>query len=90
MTNAQQPSNPAGKPKNGRLMSMLVIPLAGCLISSVVGIILGQMGNVFYKVLGAAGNCMALPGFFILFMVTFAISFLSNNLLRKVLATSVR
>jgi hypothetical protein len=82
MTNPQRISNPVFQPKNRRIVSILVLPLAGCVISSIAGLVLGQMGNLFYKVLGQAGNCMALPGFLGLFLVTFGLSFLSNRLLK--------
>jgi hypothetical protein len=53
------------------------------MFSSVVGIVLGQMGNLLYKVMGEAANCLSIPGFLGLFLVTFGLSFLSNKLLRN-------
>jgi hypothetical protein len=53
-----------------------------------VGIVLGQMGNIIYKILGEAGSCLAIPGFCSLFLVTFGLSFLVNKLLRKWLINS--
>jgi small neutral amino acid transporter SnatA (MarC family) len=88
MTNPQPVSNSVIQPKNRRIVSILVLPLAGCMLSSFVGLILGQMGNLFYKLLGQAGNCMALPGFLGLFLVTFGLSFLSNRLLKTWLVGS--
>ena len=83
MTNTQHTSNPASQSKNKRIMLLLVLPLAGCMLSSVVGIFLGQVGNLIYKFTGAAANCLAIPGFCGLFLVTFGLSFLSNKLLKK-------
>lgn len=64
-------------------MSVVVLPLAGCMVSSLIGMVLGQIGNLFYKALGAAGSCLALPGFLALFLLTFGLSFFSSRLLRK-------
>lgn len=83
MTNIQHTSKPVTKTKNKRIMLLLVLPLVSCIISSVVGIVLGQMGNLFYKVMGEAANCLSIPGFCGLFLVTFGLSFLSNKLLRR-------
>ncbi|MHB8776818.1 MAG: hypothetical protein ACYC6R_03520 [Anaerolineales bacterium] len=83
MTNTQHTSNPITQQKNKRIMSMLVLPLVSCMLSSAVGIVLGQVGNIIYKIMGNAANCLALPGFCGLFLVAFGLSFLSNKLLRK-------
>lgn len=83
MTNAQHISMPVSQTKNRRTLLLLVLPLVSCLFSSVVGVVLGQMGNLFYKVMGEAANCLSLPGFCGLFLVTFGLSFLSNALLKK-------
>ena len=90
MTNPQQIPNPVAQPKNRSIVSILVLPLAGCMISSVVGLALGQMGNLFYKLLGQAGNCLALPGFCGLFLITFGLSFLSSKLLKRWLIDQAR
>ena len=74
---------PASQIKNKRIMLLFVLPLAGCMLSSVVGILLGQVGNLIYKVMGEAANCLAIPGFCGLFLITFGLSFLSNKLLKK-------
>ena len=76
-------SMPASQTKNKRIMLLFALPLAGCMISSVVGILLGQVGNLIYKVTGNAANCLAIPGFCGLFLITFGLSFLSNKLLKK-------
>lgn len=55
-------TNPISQPKNRRIMVLFVLPLLSCAISSLVGIVLGQMGNIFYLVLGEAANCLAFPG----------------------------
>jgi len=81
-------SMPASQTKNKRIMLLFVLPLAGCMFSSVVGILLGQVGNLIYKVTGDAANCLAIPGFCGLFLITFGLSFLSNKLLRKWLVGS--
>lgn len=83
MTNIQHTSKPVPQTKNNRTMLVLVLPLVSCMFSSVVGILLGQMGNLFYKAMGEAANCLTLPGFCSLFLVTFGLSFLGNKLLRK-------
>ncbi|GAB4416387.1 MAG: hypothetical protein Kow002_02150 [Anaerolineales bacterium] len=83
MTNTQQPSRPSPPKKNKSTIWVLIIPLISCMCSSVVGIVIGQIGNLFYKVIGQAAGCLAIPGFAGLFLVTFGLSFLSNKLLRK-------
>lgn len=88
MTNIQHTSKPVSQTKNNRMMLFLVLPLASCMLSSVVGIVLGQIGNLIYKIMGEAANCLALPGFCGLFLLTFGLSFLGNKLLRKWLVGS--
>ncbi len=51
--------------------------------SSVVGIVLGQIGNFLYKNLGQAAGCLSVPGFIGLFLISFGLSFLINRILRK-------
>lgn len=88
MTNTQHPYQPVSQTKNKRILLVAVLPLVSCMFASVVGILLGQMGNLVYKVTGAAANCLSIPGFCGLFLVTFGLSFLSNKLLRKWLIDS--
>jgi len=83
MTDQQPTSKPVTQTNNNRLMLVLILPLVSCMFSSAAGILLGQVGNLFYKIMGEAGNCLALPGFCGLFLTTFGLSFLSNKLLRK-------
>jgi len=45
------------------------------MLSSVAGIPLGRVDDLFYKVMGDAVNCLALPGFFSLFLISFGTSF---------------
>lgn len=78
-----------GKPKfeppksNNNKILLLVIPLFSCGISSVAGIILGQIGNLINRSMGEFGKCMTIPSFIVLFIVTFGLSFFSNKLIRK-------
>lgn len=88
MTNTQQSSKPVSQDKNKRILLVFILPLVSCLLSSVVGIVLGQVGNLFYKVIGQAVGCLAIPGFIGLFLITFGLSFMSNKLLRKWLSGS--
>jgi len=88
MTNTQHTSKPITQLKNKRVLLVFILPLVSCMISSVVGIVLGQIGNFFYKVIGQAAGCLAIPGFIGLFLITFALSFMSNKLLRKWLSGS--
>ena len=90
MTNTLHTSQPVSQTKNKRILLVLVIPLATCIISSIVGILLGQMGNLIYMVMGQAASCLSIPGFCGLFLVTFGLSFLINKLLRKWLIGSRR
>jgi len=83
MANTQQLSKPVSQTKNKRTLLVVVLPLASCMFSSVVGLVLGQIGNQLYKVLGQSAVCLSIPGFIGLFMVTFGLSFFSNKLLRK-------
>ncbi|MHC1781743.1 MAG: hypothetical protein AB9891_03085 [Anaerolineaceae bacterium] len=83
-------TTPAPQPKNKRLMLIIVVPLVSCIISSMAGIFLGQIGNIFYKFLGESANCFSTPAFCGLFLVTFGLSFLCNKLLQKWLVRSGR
>jgi len=76
-------TKPVTQLKNKPALLVLILPLVSCLLSSVVGIVLGQIGNLFYKVIGQAAGCLAIPGFIGLFLITFGLSFMSNKLLRK-------
>lgn len=88
MTDAQQISKPVTSKKNKGVLLVLILPLVSCSLSSIVGIVLGQVGNMIYKVLGEAATCLTIPGFISLFLITFGISFMSNKLLRKWLSGS--
>jgi Fe2+ transport system protein B len=81
-------TSPITQPKNKRFLLIFVLPLVSCLCSSLVGIVLGQMGNLLYKVAGESATCLAFPVFCGLFLVTFGLSFLVNKLLRKWLSNS--
>jgi hypothetical protein len=85
MTTPHPISDRVTQRKNGSIVSILVLPLAGCMISSAMGLVLGQIGNLFYRLLGESGNCLALPGFCGLFLVTFGLSFLGSKLLKMLL-----
>ncbi len=81
---AQRSSIHSPKMQSNRLaLSFLIIPLISCMLSSTIGIILGQIGNLFYSLAGTAANCLAIPGFVLLFLISFGISFLSSQLMRK-------
>lgn len=84
----EQHNNDVSQTKNKHILIIIVLPLVSCMFSSVVGIVFGQIGNQIYKVSGGAANCLAIPGFFGLFLVTFGFSFLINKLLRKWLTGS--
>ena len=75
---AQSPSR-----TNKRVLLAVVLPLASCTFSSLIGLILGQIGNQIYKLLGESAACLSIPGFLGLFTITFVISFFSNRLFRK-------
>ncbi|RCK72181.1 MAG: hypothetical protein ANABAC_2162 [Anaerolineae bacterium] len=81
-------NNPSSlsRPATGRrhiILTFLVIPLISCMLSSCVGILIGQVGNLFYLLAGKAARWLAVPGFIFLFLLSFAISFVSSQLLRK-------
>jgi len=38
------------RPKNKRFMLLVVIPLLSCILSSVIGIIFGQIGNLIFAI----------------------------------------
>ena len=88
MTDTQHTSKPVSQTKNKPALLVFILPLVSCMFSSVVGIVLGQVGNLFYKVIGQAAGCLAIPGFIGLFLITFGLSFMSNKLLRKWLSGS--
>lgn len=83
MTNTPQPSSPVSPTKDKRVLLVFVLPLVSCMCSSVVGIVIGQIGNFLYTILGQAAGCLSVPGFIGLFLITFGLSFLSNKMLRK-------
>jgi len=88
MPDAQHTSKPVTQTKNKRVLLVFILPLVSCLLSSVVGIVLGQVGNLLYKIMGEAATCLSIPGFMGLFLITFGLSFISNKLLRKWLSGS--
>ncbi len=84
MAKPQHSSKPSRKMQSNRLaLSFLIIPMISCAISSTIGIVLGQIGNLFYSLAGSAANCLAIPGFVMLFLISFGISYLSSQLLKK-------
>ena len=90
MTNTPQSSTSPTQTKNKRTLLLIVLLLASCTFSSVVGIIIGQIGNQIYKVLGQYAACLSIPGFIGLFLVTFGLSFFSNKLFKKWLMRSTK
>lgn len=83
MTDTQPPSTPTPQKKDQRALYLFVFPLISCMLAAVVGVVLGQVGNLFYAVVGDSAACLSLPGFCGLFLITFGISFLTNRFLRK-------
>ena len=70
---ADTPQTSASSPsptKNKLTLLVVILPLVSCLFSSVIGIILGQIGNQIYKVLGQYAGCLSIPGFMGLFLIT--------------------
>lgn len=81
------PSTP--QTKNKRFMLLIVIPLISCILSSVIGILFGQVGNLFYAILGGGtSNFLTFSIFCGLFFVTFGLSLFLNWLLKKWLVSS--
>jgi hypothetical protein len=83
MTQIKLESSHAVQSPQKQFLFLLILPLISCTLSSVVGIIIGQIGNLLYKAMGETASCLALPGFCGLFIATFGFSFLINKLLRK-------
>jgi hypothetical protein len=69
--------------KSHRLVILTILPLFSCLLSSFIGIVLGQAGNLIYKLAGEAGAWLALPSFCGLFLFTAGFSFFLTRTLRK-------
>ncbi len=84
MVGQQGLSGSASPSKNNRKLLALIVPLLSCGLSSFVGIFIGQVGNLIYRLLGDSAACLSLPGFLGLFVLTFALSFFSNRLLKRV------
>ena len=83
MTEQQAPTGLAS-PQNRNLKLMaLIVPLISCGFSSVVGILVGQVGNLIYKLIGDTAACLSVPGFVGLFIITFGLSFVSNRLIKR-------
>ncbi len=81
MTDDKVSAIPASK--DNRRVLALFVPIISCSLSAVVGVTIGQVGNLLYKLFGNTAACFTLPGFAILFLITFGLSFLSNKQLRK-------
>jgi hypothetical protein len=81
-------NNFQGGQLNRKTLMVLVFPLVSCLLSSVVGIVLGQIGNFILAVLGESAICLAIPGLFALFVLTFGLSFICNRLITKLFQKS--
>jgi len=75
----QNSPDPNPQNKNNRKIKALILPFISFGISSVIGIIIGQIGNLVYSSLGDLANCMVLPGFVGLFLITFTLSFFVNQ-----------
>jgi len=71
------------RPKNKRFMLLVVIPLISCILSSVIGIIFGQIGNLLFAIFGDTSIFLTFSIFCGLFLMTFTLSFLINWLLKK-------
>jgi hypothetical protein len=83
MTHVEQPPSSPPAKNNKSCLMVFILPLVSCMVSSGIGLVLGQIGNQIYKLLGDSAKCLALPGFVGLFLITFGISFFSATLLRK-------
>jgi hypothetical protein len=69
--------------QNKRFLLVFVLPLVSCICSSMVGIVLGQIGNIVYAAMGEAGSCLSIPGLCGLFLLTVGVSYLINMLMRN-------
>jgi len=78
MTAGAQPSR-----GNKRFIILFVIPLASCVVSSIIGIIIGQAGNLLYAMTGGVPNVVCIPAYCFLFLFTAGASFLVNLLLKR-------
>ena len=85
MTDENVPPKP-----NKRLGALLVPALLSCICSSTAGLVLGQVGNMLYRMLGEAGSCLALPGFVLLFLITASMSYFGNRLVARLLKRTSR
>lgn len=90
MTVNQNLSGKTSSDKNKPKLLALLLPLLSCSITSVIGIIIGQVGNLIYRVLGNTAICLTIPGFIGLFALTVAISFLTNRLLRRLFNSTTK
>lgn len=70
---------------NHRLKTILIIPLLSCIITSCLGMLIGQFGNLLYRAAGDAGPILSIPCFLGLFLLTAAISFFVAWLLKKIM-----
>ncbi|MBN1266838.1 MAG: hypothetical protein JXA25_15185 [Anaerolineales bacterium] len=87
METSEPTSNPAARTrKQSKLLLTVIIPAASCMLSSLIGIFLGQIGNLMYSLLDQAAGCLAVPGFIVLFLISFGLSFLINKLLQRLLS----
>ncbi|NPV74784.1 MAG: hypothetical protein HPY59_00255 [Anaerolineae bacterium] len=78
MEAGNQPSHPSKRP-----IFLLVIPLASCVLSSIVGVAIAQVGNLFYAAIGDVSVAVCLPAYFVLFLLTAGISFLVSMVLKR-------
>jgi len=72
--------------KHNTFLIAILLPAASCMLSSLVGILLGQVGNLLYAAVGQMSACLTVPGFFFLFGISFGLSFLFNKLLQRLLS----
>lgn len=72
-----------GKKSNQRLMLWVVIPLFSCAISSLIGMAIGQIGNLLLSIFGSPPTVLIVMVFLGLFVLSFGLSFFLNGWLRK-------
>ena len=84
MADEQLTQSPDQSHNNKRKILVIIIPLISCGLSSLLGIFIGQVGNLIYRFIGDAAACLSVPGFVVLFLLTFGLSFFSNRFLKRI------
>ena len=73
---------------NQRFIFLILIPFVSCVLSSVVGVVTGQVGNLVYAAIGDSLGLLCIPAYCLLFFFTAGFCFLVSNILKRLFQKS--